>query len=202
MVQLGISHAATVRVGLAAGRGDPGGVHRAGWVALGLGGVYSILPIALFWFMPWTLLDLFLDFDQPGNLELAEVAVAFLGVAAIFQFVDGVQVIAVGNLRGFEGYASADGDCRDRLLADRVHGRRAAGADHAAGRNRCLDRPGLRPGLRGGGRHAPLPSPRNAWSPAMRNGRAPGRDRRRPQAGRPVAGRARAGGEPQQGAGV
>ena len=102
MVQLGISHAATVRVGLAAGRGDPGGVHRAGWVALGLGGVYSIIPIALFWFMPWTLLDLFLDFDQPGNLELAEVAVAFLGVAAIFQFVDGVQVIAVGNLRGLK----------------------------------------------------------------------------------------------------
>ena len=102
MVQLGISHAATVRVGLAAGRGDPGGVHRAGWVALGLGGVYSVIPIALFWFMPWTLLDLFLDFDQPANLELAEVAVAFLGVAAIFQFVDGVQVIAVGNLRGLK----------------------------------------------------------------------------------------------------
>lgn len=102
MVQLGISHAATVRVGLAAGRGDPGGVHRAGWVALGLGGIYSVIPIALFWFMPWTLLDLFLDFDQPGNLELAEVAVAFLGVAAVFQFVDGVQVIAVGNLRGLK----------------------------------------------------------------------------------------------------
>ena len=102
MVQLGISHAATVRVGLAAGRGDCGGVHRAGWVAFAMGGVYSVLPIALFWFMPWTLVDLFLDFDKPADLEVAEVAVVFLGVAAIFQFVDGVQVIAVGTLRGLK----------------------------------------------------------------------------------------------------
>ena len=102
MVQLGISHAATVRVGLAVGRGDRDGVHRAGWVALGMGSLYSVIPITLFWFLPWTMVDLFLDFDQPENLELAEVAVGFLGVAAIFQLVDGVQVIAVGTLRGLK----------------------------------------------------------------------------------------------------
>lgn len=102
MVQLGISHAATVRVGLAAGRGDPGGVHRAGWVALTLGSLYSVVPIALFWFMPWTLVDFFLDLEKPGNREVAEVAVVFLGVAAVFQFGDGIQVIAVGILRGLK----------------------------------------------------------------------------------------------------
>jgi MATE family multidrug resistance protein len=102
MVQLGISHAATVRVGLAAGRGNPGGVHRAGWVALALGGVYSVVPIAVFWIMPLTLVDLFLDLEIPGNREVAEVAVVFLGVAAVFQFVDGIQVTAVGTLRGLK----------------------------------------------------------------------------------------------------
>lgn len=102
MVQLGISHAATVRVGLAAGRGDAGGVHRAGWVALGLGGLYAALPIAVFWLMPWTLVDLFLDFDKPGTVQVAQVAVVFLGVAALFQLADGAQVIAVGVLRGLK----------------------------------------------------------------------------------------------------
>ncbi len=102
MVPLGISHAATVRVGLAAGRGDAGGVHRAGWVALALGVVYAVVPIALFLLMPWTLIDLFLDFDKPENLQVAEVAVLFLGMAAIFQLADGAQVIAVGILRGLK----------------------------------------------------------------------------------------------------
>ena len=102
MVPLGISHAATVRVGLAAGAGDPGGVHRAGWVALGLGGMYTVLPITLFWLIPWTMVDLFLDLDISGNRQVAEVAVAFLGVAALFQLADGAQVIAVGVLRGLK----------------------------------------------------------------------------------------------------
>ncbi len=102
MVPLGISQAATVRVGLAVGRGNRDGVHRAGWVALALGSTYAILPIMLFWLVPWTLVDLFLDFDKPGNLEVAAVAVVFLGVAAVFQLVDGVQVIAAGILRGLK----------------------------------------------------------------------------------------------------
>ena len=102
MIPLGISHAATVRVGLAAGRGDRGGVHRAGWVALGLGCSYTILPITVFFLMPWSLVDLFLDFGKPGNLDVAAVAVVFLGVAALFQLVDGVQVIAAGILRGLK----------------------------------------------------------------------------------------------------
>ncbi len=102
MVPLGISHAATVRVGLAAGRGDRGGIHRAGWVALCMGCVYAVLPISLFWLLPWQLVDLFLDFGKPGNLDVAAVAVVFLGVAAVFQLVDGVQVIAAGILRGLK----------------------------------------------------------------------------------------------------
>ncbi len=102
MVPLGISHAATVRVGLAVGRGDRGGVHRAGWVALGMGCVYAVLPISVFWLMPWNLVDLFLDLGKPGNLDVAAVAVVFLGVAAVFQLVDGVQVIAAGVLRGLK----------------------------------------------------------------------------------------------------
>ena len=58
--------------------------------------------IALFLLMPRALVDLFLDFDRPGNLQVAEVAVLFLGMAAIFQLADGAQVIAVGVLRGLK----------------------------------------------------------------------------------------------------
>ena len=37
MVPLGLAQAATVRVGLAYGAGDAGGVRRAGWTAFALG---------------------------------------------------------------------------------------------------------------------------------------------------------------------
>jgi MATE family multidrug resistance protein len=102
MVPLGIGQAATVRVGLAAGRGDPPGVGRAGWIALALGVGFSIVPAAVFLFLPYAVLDLFLDLQAAGSLEVAAIAVGFLGVAAVFQLFDGLQIIAAGALRGLK----------------------------------------------------------------------------------------------------
>jgi multidrug resistance protein, MATE family len=102
MVPLGIGQAATVRVGLAAGARDAAGVARAGWVALALGASFMVCTALLMWTMPHALVGLFVAVDAPGNARVVELAVAFLGLAALFQVFDGVQAIAIGALRGLK----------------------------------------------------------------------------------------------------
>jgi MATE family multidrug resistance protein len=99
MVPLGLGQAATVRVGLALGRGDHAGVTRAGWTSWVIGvGFMGAMALLIFAF-PRQLVTLFLT-DEPGNALVIGLAVSFLRVAAAFQLVDGAQVIGAGMLRG------------------------------------------------------------------------------------------------------
>jgi MATE family, multidrug efflux pump len=99
MVPLGLGQAATVRVGLALGRGDRRGITRAGWTAWAMGVVFMGTMALVMWSIPRTLVTLFLD-DVPANAVVIGLAVSFLRVAAAFQLVDGAQVIGAGMLRG------------------------------------------------------------------------------------------------------
>ena len=99
MVPLGLGQAATVRVGLAMGRGDQAGVSRAGWTAWLIGvGFMGLMALAM-WLAPRWLVTLFLT-DIPANTMVIALAVSFLKVAAAFQLVDAAQVIGAGMLRG------------------------------------------------------------------------------------------------------
>jgi MATE family multidrug resistance protein len=102
MVPLGLGQAATVRVGLAAGRGDPTGVARAGTTALAIGGLFMATTATLMWTMPRTIIGLFIDAADPANARVLGFAVTFLAVAALFQIFDGGQVIGMGALRGLK----------------------------------------------------------------------------------------------------
>jgi MATE family, multidrug efflux pump len=102
MVPLGLSQAATVRVGLAAGARDPAGVRRAGITALVIGGVFMSLMALLMWTQPATIVGLFIDAGDPANAAVLRLAVTFLGIAALFQIFDGGQVIGAGALRGLK----------------------------------------------------------------------------------------------------
>lgn len=95
MVPLGISSAAAVRVGHAIGRGDHAGASRAGWTALALGAAFMLTASAAFILLPRTIIGGFTD--QP---EVFRAGVSLLGVAALFQLFDGLQVVATGALRG------------------------------------------------------------------------------------------------------
>lgn len=99
MVPLGLGQAATVRVGLALGRGDPSGVTRAGWTSWVLGVAFMGVMALLIWAFPRPLVTLFLA-DTAANAAVIALAVQFLLVAAAFQLVDGAQVIGAGMLRG------------------------------------------------------------------------------------------------------
>jgi MATE family multidrug resistance protein len=97
MVCVGISVAATVRVGNAMGRGDKPGIRRAGFAAIIQVILFMICAAILIWAMRFIIPGWYID-DQ----EVIEVAAGLFLVAAIFQISDGIQVAAIGALRGMQ----------------------------------------------------------------------------------------------------
>jgi multidrug resistance protein, MATE family len=102
MVPAGISYATTVRVGQLLGQGNPRGAKLAGYVSLGIGGTFMAMMAIVFWLFPRAIVSLYLDIRDPANGEVLEVATTLLRVAAMFQLVDGIQIIAAGALRGLK----------------------------------------------------------------------------------------------------
>src|SRR3569833_2011954 len=102
MVPMGVGQAATVRVGLASGARDPGGITRAGWSAFTLAIVFMATMSALMLTEPRLLIAAFIDINDPANTEVLGLAGSFLMCAAIFQIFDGAQVVGAGMLRGLQ----------------------------------------------------------------------------------------------------
>ncbi len=100
MIPVGLSIATGVRVGQAVGRRDPVGMRRAGLTGIVLSACVMLLTAALFRFAPMPVIALFLNVHDPANLAAVRFAASFLGIAALFQVVDGIQVAAAGALRG------------------------------------------------------------------------------------------------------
>lgn len=102
MVPLGIGMASSVRVGQAAGRRDPEGISRAGRTGMALSVAFMCGAALAFWLAPRRIVGLYLDLSDPANAEVVRLAVGLLGIAAVFQVVDGLQVSAMGALRGLK----------------------------------------------------------------------------------------------------
>ncbi len=100
MVPMGLAQAATVRVGIQYGRRDHAGITRAGWVSFVIGTGFMAAMALVFVLAPDFLISIFIDAKAPGNEKVAALAVSFLAIAAIFQIVDGAQVVGAGMLRG------------------------------------------------------------------------------------------------------
>ena len=100
MVPLGLAQATTVRVGLGYGRRDTELIARAGWTGFALGVGFMSLMAVVMWGFPGTLVRLFVDSDAAGSAAVIPLAVAFLQIAALFQIVDGGQVMGAAMLRG------------------------------------------------------------------------------------------------------
>lgn len=95
MVPLGISAAASIRVGHAIGRRDKPAVRTAAKVAMLAGAGVMLVSAAFFAWMPETLARLY----TPEPAVIA-VAAMLLPLAAAFQVFDGLQVVCSGVLRG------------------------------------------------------------------------------------------------------
>jgi multidrug resistance protein, MATE family len=104
MVPLGVGDAASVLVGRAVGRGDPGGTRGAARAALASGAVFMATTAALFLLLPEPLARLY-----SRDVEVIAIAAALIPIAGVFQVFDGLQVVAAGVLRGV-------GDTRGPML--------------------------------------------------------------------------------------
>jgi len=102
MVPFGISMAATVRVGHAAGRNDETGVRRAGLMAMLLGIVLAVLFTAAIIVARHGIVQLFLGAEMADAKATAALAATLLLVGTTFFITDALQSIAVGALRGIK----------------------------------------------------------------------------------------------------
>lgn len=97
MIPVGLSSAVSIRVGNALGRGDPRGARYAGLI-----GVLIILAIqtvsaSMMFLFPEAIVRLYTN-----DALIAPLAVSLLFYAAVFQYPDGLQIVASGALRGFK----------------------------------------------------------------------------------------------------
>jgi MATE family multidrug resistance protein len=95
MVPLGVSSAAAVIVGHAVGRGDAEGVRRSTVASLAVGAGFMLCTAVLFILAPEPLAGLY-----TRDAQVLALAALLLPLAGLFQVFDGLQVVAIGLLRG------------------------------------------------------------------------------------------------------
>jgi len=102
MVPLGVALAATVRVGRFAGAGDMVGARRAGFVAMAVAVAAVMVSGLAMTFAGHQIASLYVADRGPDDMEVIALAASFLLVAAAFQVVDALQVVAALSLRGLK----------------------------------------------------------------------------------------------------
>ncbi|WP_197019110.1 MATE family efflux transporter [Thioalkalivibrio sp. HK1] len=95
MGAIGLATAASVRVGRAVGRGDPMGVQRAGWVAVGLVLIYMLLVATIFSLFRFPIIAIYTH-----DATVLALAATTLSIAVLVTLPDGAQAVIVGALRG------------------------------------------------------------------------------------------------------
>lgn len=95
MVPLGVSMAATTRVGNLLGAGEPDRAQRAAWTAMATGATCMAVSGMTFLLARTTIPRIY-----SSDPEVLAAAAAILPIAAAFQVVDGIQVTGAGVLRG------------------------------------------------------------------------------------------------------
>ena len=97
MVPMSIALAISVRVGHALGRGDPVEARLAGFTGIGLCLCFQVLSALSMTFLPNQIVSVYTH-----DAAVAKIAVSLLYMGAIMQFSDGLQVSAMGALRGYK----------------------------------------------------------------------------------------------------
>jgi multidrug resistance protein, MATE family len=99
---LGLSQAATVRVGYAVGRGDSRGMAESGWTALVIGSAFGLVIFAVLAGtsdrLPW----LFLKGSEDGTAAVASTAAVLLFLLGALNLAVGPASSAMAILRGFK----------------------------------------------------------------------------------------------------
>ena len=102
MIPVGLSYAASLRIGQHFGARRWQAARQTGRLAIGLGAACMLGFALLFWLAPHWVIGLFLDAADSANRPVIELAVSLLAIAAWFELFDGLQTIAMGAIRGLK----------------------------------------------------------------------------------------------------
>ncbi len=102
VLPLGIVNVAVTRVGQTMGEKNPVGARRAALIGMTIGGIFSSAVALIFWLFPYQIAGIYLDINNPENIEAVKTATTFLVLAGLFQIFYSVQAIAVGALVGLQ----------------------------------------------------------------------------------------------------
>ncbi|MEM8537770.1 MAG: MATE family efflux transporter [Pseudomonadota bacterium] len=102
MLHMGFANAATIRASQAFAAQDAGHMARGAASVIALSLFIAVLTVMVFLSIPETLISTFLERDDPARADIIAIGIGLLAMAALFQLVDGAQVIALGLLRGMQ----------------------------------------------------------------------------------------------------
>ncbi len=100
MFHVGLSQAATVRIGRADGAGDYRGLRDGARAAIVLSFAFGIVMVAVMLALPGPIMAVFLDGTHPDTPKIIALGAMLLVIAGLFQMADAMQVMALGLLRG------------------------------------------------------------------------------------------------------
>jgi MATE family multidrug resistance protein len=102
MMHVGLSSSATIRIARFDGAKDRTALRQAAKVAVALSFAVAMASVVLLVVVPKPIVALFLDLTKPESAAILAYGTVLLGVAALFQLGDGMQVMALGLLRGVQ----------------------------------------------------------------------------------------------------
>ena len=102
MVHVGLSSAVTIRTGRFYGAGDVAGMALGAKVGIALSAVFAGLTMVLFLMFPEPFIGVFILQSDPQRDTIIVIGVVLLACAALFQFADSMQVMALGMLAGVQ----------------------------------------------------------------------------------------------------
>lgn len=99
-IAAGLGDAVRVRVAFGMGKASPPAARQAAAITLRLGIAVLGLAALVLWFLPETMVRLFLNMEDPTDTEVLQAAVSFAFAAGLFQALIGLQIIAANAMRG------------------------------------------------------------------------------------------------------
>jgi MATE family multidrug resistance protein len=102
VLPLGLGNVAVTRVGQTMGEKNPLGAKRAALIGMTIGSIFASAVAVIFWLFPYQIAGIYLDINNPENIEAVKTATSFLVLAGLFQFFYSIQVITVGALIGLQ----------------------------------------------------------------------------------------------------
>lgn len=102
MVHVGLSNAVTVRTGRLSGEGDIAGLRLGAKVGVAMSVLFAATTMVFFLTLPVPMISLFIDPAEPARGAIIATGTLLLVCAALFQFADSMQVMALGLLAGVQ----------------------------------------------------------------------------------------------------